>query len=97
MITSGTIFTARSTSALVLKRLNEKRRLPRASSPKSPIALKTCDGLSEPVRQADFQLGEAAQLGPTVQLVDVRTGAAQQRAELVRRRLEHVVGRDAQA
>src|SRR5437868_9772713 len=53
LITFGTISTALSIWASVLKRLKEKRRLRRAPSPFGFIARNTCDASCEPVLQAE--------------------------------------------
>jgi hypothetical protein len=52
LITFGMISSAFSTSAWVLKRLKEKRRLARARSSLRPIAFNTCEAWTEPVVQA---------------------------------------------
>src|SRR6516165_11862313 len=49
----GIICNACSTSASELKRLNEKRRLPRARSFENAMAFRTCDGSKEPAVQAE--------------------------------------------
>ena len=53
VIKPGKIVSAFSTSAAVLKRLNEKRRLERARSSEKPIAFKTCEACTEPVVHAE--------------------------------------------
>ena len=49
----GMISNARSTSESVVVLPNEKRRLARASSRETPMAVRTWEGLMEPLLQAD--------------------------------------------